>query len=65
MFSKIFCFEVRETRDIMVKYVSLDEKKMTFYIDSILIDKIYNKYRKGKNIGGKYEMTFSTKSLVQ
>lgn len=54
-----------ETRDIMVKYVSLDEKKMTFYIDSILIDKIYNKYRKGKNIGGKYEMTFSTKSLVQ
>jgi len=42
-----------ETRDIMVIYVSLDEKKMTFYIDSILIDTIYNKYRKGKNIGEK------------
>jgi len=42
----------------MVKYVSLDEKKMTFYIDSILIDTIYNKYRKGKTIGKKYEMAW-------
>lgn len=37
--------------------MSREEKMMTFYIDSVLIDKIYNKYRKGKNIRKKYEMT--------